>query len=202
MGNNFSNIVKQQVSSENCQISPNLDIFLFPESYNFILQPAQTQLWYKILWYKTQLQYKLNCVVTQNNPTEVHVHLKSFVPLSVKTTIRVLGAALLRATTRPCVILSRESLPPSNDSNFKFAVARPNSWSENSQSHSRITLSPADLDIRCVKHHFHIFLDVRTVVIKGDKGVPEGQPHKGIISGWSQIFQWQTGALSHWYLCH
>ena len=110
--------------------------------------------------------------MTLKTTTQKPIHLKSFVPLSVKTTIRVLGAAVLKATTSPWVILSRESLPPSNDSNFKFAVARPNSWNKNIQTRCQHQGSDY-LDIRCVKYHFNILLDVWTVVIEGNKGIPK-----------------------------
>ena len=124
------------------------------------------------------------------NNREVLFWITSSLLCHCRYTIRVLGAELLKATTSPCVILSWESRPPSKDLNLMFAVAPPNSWSRRCQpkifqpTHPSSLISwSVNLDILCAKDHFNI-LDVRTEVIEGDKGVPEGQPHKGIISEW------------------
>ena len=137
-------------------------------------------------------------------------------PLSVNTTMRVRGAALLKATTRPwnkssnnfriyniCLLLHFHLCQRFFGISFKTILysSLPVSFSLWNRGHHQTTRTSSlqlrdqtpeetwyqwpgaarktswslNLDIRGVQHHLHVLLDVRTVVVEGDQGVPGRQ---------------------------
>ena len=143
-------------------------------------------------------------------------YLKSFVPLSVNTTMRVRGAALLKATTRPwnkscnnfriydiglvlhfhlCQCFASislktilySSLPVSfslwnrghhqttRTSSLQLRDQTPEETWYQQPGAAKKTSWSVNLDIRGVQHHLHVLLDVRTVVVEGDQGIPGRQ---------------------------